>query len=311
MDFKHIPVLLHECIDGLNIKPDGTYVDCTIGGAGHSSEIASRLSKYGRLVGIDKDENALMASEERLKDAKCKIHLVHDSFSNLKTILENLNITKVDGILADLGVSSHQIDEKERGFSYMQNAPLDMRMDKSQRLNARDIVNTYSEKDLTKILFEYGEESFAKSIARKIVETRKIAPIETTFDLVKIVESAYPSKLLHKGGSVCKKTFQALRIETNNELAPLGEAVEDMISVLKPCGRLCVITFHSLEDRIVKNTFSTHASDCICPKSFPVCVCKHSSDIKLITKKPLTATEEELNSNPRSASAKLRIVEKI
>ena len=310
MDFKHIPVMLEECINSLCIKPDGVYVDCTIGGAGHSKEIAKRLSQKGTLIGIDKDENALLASKEKLKDVKCKVHLVHDSFSNLKNILQELEITQVDGILADLGVSSYQIDTQERGFSYMKDAPLDMRMDLSQSLNAREIVNTYSEKELTKLLFEYGEESFARQIAKKIVETRKQKPIETTLELVKIIESAYPPKFLHKGGSVAKKTFQALRIETNNELSPLTQSVEDMISALSPGGRVCIITFHSLEDRIVKKVFAYHSTNCICPKSFPVCVCSHKANIALVSKKPITAGSEELENNSRSASAKLRVAEK-
>ena len=311
MEFKHVPIMLAECIEGLNIKPDGIYVDATIGGGGHSSEIAKRLSSKGTLIGIDKDIEALNASRSRLKDVKCKTIFIHDDYKNIAKILSDLNINKVDGILADLGVSSYQIDNAERGFSYIKDAPLDMRMDRSQSLSAYKIVNTYSEKDLLKILYEYGEENFAKSIVKNILASRKVKPIETTLELAGIIEKSYPAKVLHKGGSVAKKTFQALRIETNGELDGLKTSVEDMIDVLSNGGRLCIITFHSLEDRIVKNSFNLHATDCICDKSLPICVCSHKADVRLIAKKPIVPSAEEQKENTRSQSSKLRIIEKL
>lgn len=311
MEFKHVPIMLTECIEGLNIKPDGIYVDATIGGGGHSSEIVKRLSKEGTLIGIDKDIEALNASKERLSGAKCKTIFIHDDYKNIANILSSLGINRIDGILADLGVSSYQIDNAERGFSYIKDAPLDMRMDRSQSLSAYKIVNTYSEKELLKILYEYGEENFAKSIVKNILASRKVKPIETTLELVSIIEKSYPPKVLYKGGSVAKKTFQALRIETNGELDGLKTSVEDMISSLSSGGRLCIITFHSLEDRIVKNAFNLHATDCICDKSLPICVCSHKADAKLITKKPIIPSAEEQKENTRSQSSKLRIIEKI
>lgn len=301
-------MLLNECIEGLNIKKDGVYVDCTLGGAGHSSEIAKKLCENGLLIGIDKDETALEVSNLRLKDAKCRVELVHSDFKDIKEVLKTLNIEKVDGILADLGVSSYQIDTAERGFSYNKDAILDMRMDSSSRLSAYEIVNTYSEKELTRILFDYGEESFAKKIARNIVENR---PITTTFELKTVVEKSYPPKLLHKGTSVCKKTFQALRIETNGELENLNSALENMIDCLNVGGRLCVITFHSLEDRIAKQCFNKSAQDCLCPKNFPICVCGHKASVKLVNKKPIIPSDLELENNKRSTSSKLRIIEKL
>ena len=311
MEFKHIPIMLNECIENLNIKPNGIYVDATLGGAGHSSEIAKRLSSEGLLVGIDKDIEAINTSKERLKDFNCKKIFVNDDFKNLKQILKDNNIEKVDGILADLGVSSYQIDEASRGFSYNKEATLDMRMNQQQSLNAKFIVNNYSEKALVKILFEYGEESFAKRIAKNIIQAREISPIETTTQLVKIIEKSVPSKLLHKGGSVAKKTFQALRIETNSELDTLSVVVDDMIEVLNKQGRLCIITFHSLEDRIVKNCFVKNSTGCICPKNLPICVCNHKPIVSLVHKKPLIPGEFELKNNSRSTSSKLRVVEKL
>ncbi len=311
MEFKHIPIMLKEVIKNLDIKPNGIYVDATVGGAGHSSEIAKRLDKHGTLVCFDKDKTAIEVSSERLKNYDCKVIFANCDFCEIKTFLNEQGIFQVDGILADLGVSSYQIDEAERGFSYMHNAKLDMRMDTTQKLSAWEIVNKYSEKDLLKILYDYGEENFAKSIVRNIIKSRSIAPINTTGELVKIIEMSVPKKTLHKGGSVAKKTFQALRIETNGELDSLKTGLEDMISLLKKNGRICIITFHSLEDRIVKNCFIQHATDCICPKEFPVCVCGHKADIKLISKKPIIPNEEEINFNSRSASSKLRVAEKI
>lgn len=311
MEFKHVPIMLDECVLGLNIKEDGVYVDATIGGAGHSMEIAKRLNQNGVLIGIDKDETAVSVSKQRLKDAKCKVIIVHDDFRNIKSILENLNIKKVDGILADLGVSSYQIDEASRGFSYNKDAKLDMRMDKTSSLDAEKVVNTYSEKDLVKILFEYGEERYARQIVRNIIKHRQIKPIKTTLELRKIIEESVPSFELHKGGSVAKKTFQALRIEVNHELDALGDLLHDMIGLLNKNGRICIITFHSLEDRLVKNKFSVESRDCICDKSLPICVCHHKKSIKIVTKKPIVPGEEELKLNSRSSSSKLRIAEKI
>ena len=311
MEFKHVPIMLKECLEGLNIKPDGVYVDCTLGGAGHSSEIAKRLSSKGTLIGIDKDIEAIKVSTERLQKFDCKKILVHNDFSNLKEILEQNNIEKVDGILADLGVSSYQIDEQSRGFSYSKDAPLDMRMDQSQSLTAKDIVNNYSEKDLLRILYEFGEENFAKNIVRNILKQREQNPIQTTKQLVEIIEKSVPAKVLHKGGSVAKKTFQALRIEVNGELESLKNVLEEMVEVLKPSGRLCIITFHSLEDRLVKNCFNNNATGCICPKTFPICVCNHKPNIKVLTKKPIVPSLNEQEINSRSMSSKLRIAEKL
>ena len=311
MEFSHIPVMLNECIDGLNVKPNGTYVDCTMGGAGHSSVIADKLSSEGTLICIDKDIEAIQVGKERLKDKKPKIIFVNEDFKNYKSILAQNGIEKVDGVLIDLGVSSYQIDNTERGFSYRFDAPLDMRMDKSQSLSAYKVVNSYSYEELIKILFEYGEEDFAKSIARNIIKTRETKNIETTGELVKIIESSVPSKVLHKGGSVAKKTFQAIRIEVNGELADLDRALKEMIFSLNKGGRLVVLTFHSLEDRIVKNVFKDESTGCICPKELPICVCHHKEVVKLINKKPIVASESELKVNSRSTSAKLRIVEKL
>lgn len=311
MEFKHVPIMLDECVLGLNIKEDGVYVDATIGGAGHSIEIAKRLNQNGVLIGIDKDETAVSVSKQRLKDAKCEVIIVHDDFRNIKSILENLNIKRVDGILADLGVSSYQIDEASRGFSYNKDAGLDMRMDKTSSLDAEKVVNTYSEKDLVKILFEYGEERYARQIVRNIIKHRQIKPINTTLELRKIIEESVPSFELHKGGSVAKKTFQALRIEVNHELDALGKLLDDMIGLLNKNGRICIITFHSLEDRLVKNKLSVESRDCICDKSLPICVCHHRKSIRIITKKPIVPGEEELKLNSRSSSSKLRIAEKI
>ena len=311
MEFKHVPIMLDECIENLSIKPDGVYVDATLGGAGHSSKIAEQLNENGILIGIDKDITAINVSRERLKDYKCKKILVNDDFCNLKTILKENNISKVDGILADLGVSSYQIDEASRGFSYTKNAPLDMRMNQNQRIDAKYVVNNYSEKDLLKILYEYGEESFSKSIVRNILKAREVKEIETTLELVNIIEKSVPSKLLHKGGSVAKKTFQAIRIEVNGELDSLKNVLNDMLEVLNPSGRLCIITFHSLEDRLVKNCFAENSTGCVCPKSFPICVCNHKPKIKLISKKPIIPNEKEIKENSRSTSSKLRVAEKI
>ena len=311
MEFKHIPVMLYECIDGLNIKPDGVYVDCTLGGAGHSLEIAKRLSSNGTLICIDKDIEAINASKQRLQGQQPNIIFVNDDFKNFQNIISQCGYEKVDGVLIDLGVSSYQIDNGERGFSYRFDAPLDMRMNKSQSLSADTVVNEYSYEQIVKILFEYGEESFAKSIARNIIKERETKKIETTLQLVKIIEKSVPAKVLHKGGSVAKKTFQAIRIEVNGELEDLDRVLNQMINSLNIGGRLVVLTFHSLEDRIVKNVFKDNATGCICPKELPICVCHHKEAIKLVNKKPIIATNEELKNNSRSTSAKLRIAEKV
>lgn len=309
MEFKHVSVLKDESISGLNIQPDGIYVDCTTGGGGHSLEIVKRL-KNGKLICIDKDIDALNFAKTRLKDYENKIVFVNDNFLNIDKILDNLNIDFVDGILADLGVSSYQLDNGERGFSFKQDARLDMRMDQSQTLDAEYVVNNYSESELSKILYLYGEEKNARQIARKIVKQREKSPIKTTFQLRDIVVSSYPPKFQNKP-SLCNKAFQAIRIEVNNELHDLESAVEKMLQKLKKCGRLCIITFHPLEDRIVKSTFKLHATDCICPPRIPKCVCNHKADIRLITKHPIIPTEAETNENSRASSAKLRIAEKL
>ena len=309
MEFKHVSVLKDESISGLNIQPDGLYVDCTTGGGGHSLEIVKRL-KNGKLICIDKDIDALNFAKTRLKDYEDKIVFVNDNFLNIDKILDHLNIDFVDGILADLGVSSYQLDNGERGFSFKQDARLDMRMDQSKTLDAEYVVNNYSESELSKILYLYGEEKNARQIARKIVKQREKSPIKTTFQLRDIVVSSYPPKFQNKP-SLCNKAFQAIRIEVNNELHDLELAVEKMLQKLNKCGRLCIITFHPLEDRIVKSTFKLHATDCICPPRIPKCVCNHKADIRLITKHPIVPTEAETNENSRASSAKLRIAEKL
>ncbi len=306
--FKHTPVLLNECLEGLNIKPNGIYADGTLGGAGHSLKIVEQL-KDGKLIGIDKDDTALSVCKERLKNFK-NVIFVKSDFKNFKQIISDLGISGVDGILLDLGVSSHQIDTPERGFSYRFEGSLDMRMDYSQGITAYDVVNNYSESDLARIIYTYGEENFSRAIARKIVDARKVKPISTTMQLKELVESAIPKKF-HIGGSPCKKTFQAIRIEVNGELDGLDIALKEMVEGLNPGGRLAVITFHSLEDRIVKNVFKELSTDCICDKTIPVCVCNHKTTVKLVNRKPIVATNEELKENKRSSSAKLRVIEKI
>lgn len=305
MEFKHFSVMLNECIDMLHIKEDGIYVDCTMGGAGHSSEILKHLSKEGRLIGIDQDLDALAAAREKLKDYS-NVTFVHNNFSNIKDILEELDIPKVDGILMDLGVSSYQLDEGERGFSYMKNAHLDMRMDRERGFSAYNVVNEYSEDELYRILKEYGEEKFSRRIASRIVEKRKLQPIETTFELVDIIDSCIPGKFKREGGHPAKRTFQAIRIEVNGELEILNKTIEDGVNALNKDGVMAIITFHSLEDRIVKNKFRELVDPCTCPKDLPMCVCGKKPIIKLINKKPIEAAEEELEANSRSRSAKLR-----
>ncbi len=309
MEFNHISVLKDESISGLNIHPDGVYVDCTTGGGGHSLEIAKRLTS-GKLICIDKDTDALKKSKQVLKEHAKKIIFVNDNFANLDDILAEQKIDKVDGILADLGVSSYQLDEASRGFSFMRNSRLDMRMDKAQSLDAYEVINTYPENQLAQIMFDYGEERNARQIARKIVKQRALKPIETTFELRDIIKDSYPPKFQNKT-TLPNKVFQAIRIEVNNELNDLPIAVEKMLSALNKNGRLCIITFHPLEDRIVKNKFKLHSTDCICPPRIPKCVCNHHADIKLITRHPIVPTESEQSANSRSTSAKLRIAEKL
>jgi len=310
MEFAHIPVMLNEVLDGLAIKSDGIYVDGTVGGAGHSSEIAKRLTS-GRLIAFDKDEDALMASAERLAPYKDKVTFVHDDYKNMIHDLDALGVGEVDGILLDLGVSSYQLDNAERGFSYTKDAPLDMRMDRSQYLTAFNVVNEYSVNELTKVLWDYGEERLARRIAENIAEAREKDTISTTLQLAKIVEMSYPAKTRWKFGNPCKRTFQAIRIEVNGELRELEKALTEMARRLKKGGRMAVITFHSLEDRITKNVFKELNLACTCPPDFPVCVCGKVQEVELVNKKPITASEEELKFNPRAESAKLRIVEKL
>jgi len=310
MEFKHISVMLQECIDGLNINPDGIYVDCTLGGAGHSYAILQRLSEKGRLIGIDQDLDALAAAKEKLRDFK-NVTFVHNNFYNLEEILEELNIPKVDGILMDLGVSSYQLDEAERGFSYMQDAPLDMRMNRESDLSAYNVVNDYSEEELYDVIKSFGEEKFAKKIATIIVDRRKKKPIETTLQLVDIIFAAIPAKFRREGGHPAKRTFQGIRIEVNKELHILDKAISNGVEALNPGGRIAIITFHSLEDRIVKNKFRDLQDPCNCPKSLPMCVCGKTPIIKLVNRKPIEASQEELELNSRSKSAKLRVAEKI
>ena len=310
IEFNHVSVLLNECIENLNIKPDGIYVDGTMGGAGHSLEIVKKLSRKGMLIGIDRDEEALAVAKERLKDFS-NVKYVHDNHDNIDEIIKNLNLKGVGGILLDLGVSSYQIDEKTRGFTYMDDGPLDMRMDKSQKLTAEYIVNNYKEQDLARIIFEYGEEKFSRKIARNICEYRKNKKIETTGELVKIIEKSIPGKFREKNSHPAKRTFQAIRIEVNNEIEPLYNTVKNSITALNSKGRLCVITFHSLEDRMVKKAFIDAEGKCTCPKDLPYCVCGNVSLGKIITKKPILPTEKEMQENSRSRSAKLRVFEKI
>ncbi len=309
MVFHHVSVMLDEVIEGLNIKEDGIYVDGTLGAAGHSLEIVKKLGT-GKLIGIDQDKNALLKSKQVLGKYLDKVSLVKSNYSNIKNVLRNLNIEKVDGILLDLGVSSHQLDEGERGFSYNKDAPLDMRMDQDSDLSAWEVVNQYSKEELTRILLEYGEENWAKRIAEFIVTEREKEPIDTTLELVTVIKKAIPKKVRMEGHHPAKKTFQAIRIEVNRELDVLKDSIEEMVSVLKPGGRLVVITFHSLEDRIVKEKFKWLYKDCTCPPEFPQCICDKKREIEIITRKPIVPSKKEIEENPRSRSAKLRIAEK-
>ena len=310
MEFQHKSILLTECMDGLSIKPDGIYVDGTLGGGGHSFHILERLGERGRLIGIDQDEDAIKAATKRLEAYENKVTIVRDNYEHFQTILSTLSIPKVDGILLDLGVSSYQLDESDRGFSYRFDAPLDMRMDRRQDFTAKDLLNSYSEAELYRIIRDYGEDKFAKNIAKHIVREREKKPIETTFELSEIISHAIPMKMRVQGGHPAKKTFQAVRIALNRELEVLEESIEEMIKALKPKGRLCIITFHSLEDRIVKKAFRTAEDPCICPKDFPICSCGRKSLGTVISRKAICPTALEMEENPRSKSAKLRIFER-
>ena len=311
MQFNHKSVLLKETIDNLNINPDGIYVDGTLGGGGHSYEIAKRLSDNGKLIGIDQDEDAIKAASERLKVFGSKVTIVRNNYCNMNLVLDELGITGVDGIILDLGVSSYQLDTAERGFTYKEDAPLDMRMDQRQKLTAKDIVNNYSEFDLYRIIRDYGEDKFAKNIAKHIVAARQNEEIVSTLQLGEIIKAAIPMKCRAVGGHPAKKTFQAIRIELNHELEVLENSVDMMIDRLNSKGRICIITFHSLEDRIVKTRFKNNENPCTCPPDFPVCVCGKVSRGKVVTRKPILPSEEELEENKRSKSSKLRVFEKI
>ena len=310
MEFKHKSVLLEETIEGLNIKPDGIYVDGTLGGAGHAGEVCRKLSAKGRFIGIDQDQDAIIAASERLAPYK-QATIIRSNYCYMVPELAARGITKVDGILLDLGVSSYQLDNEERGFTYRVDAPLDMRMDQRQTLTASDIVNNYEEKELYRIIRDYGEDKFAKNIAKHIVAARQVKPITTTGELTEIIRESIPMKMQVKSGHPAKRTFQAIRIELNRELDVLRDSLDGMIDILDDGGRLCIITFHSLEDRIVKTIFRKNENPCTCPSDFPVCVCGKKSKGKVITRKPILPGETEMEENPRSKSAKLRIFERV
>lgn len=310
MDFKHTSVLLEETVEQLQVKENGIYVDGTLGGGGHAWHIAGKLSKQGRLVGIDQDDAAIAAAGERLKEFADKVTIVRSNYSGMKEVLEELAITKVDGILLDLGVSSYQLDNLERGFSYKYDVDLDMRMDRRAAVSAKEIVNEYGEMELFRIIRDYGEDQFAKNIAKHIVRARQERPIQTTGELNDIIKAAIPAKMRASGGHPSKKTFQAIRIECNHELDVLRDSLDRMIGLLNPGGRLCIITFHSLEDRIVKSAFRKNENPCTCPSNFPICMCGKKSQGKVITRKPILPSQMELEQNKRSKSAKLRVFEK-
>ena len=310
MEFKHKSVLLEETIEGLDIKPDGIYVDGTLGGAGHAGEVCRKLSAKGRFIGIDQDQDAIIAASERLAAYEDRVTIIRSNYCYMVNELKNLGIQKVDGIVLDLGVSSYQLDNEERGFTYRVDAPLDMRMDQRQSRTAADIVNGYDEKELYRIIRDYGEDKFAQNIAKHIVQASEKKPIETTGELNDIIRAAIPAKMREKGGHPSKRTFQAIRIACNRELEVLENSLDAFIDRLAPGGRLCIITFHSLEDRIVKNAFRRNENPCTCPPEFPVCVCGRKPKVKLITRKPIVSGEEELAENPRARSAKLRVAEK-
>ena len=309
-DFHHVSVLLDECIEGLDIKPEGIYVDGTLGGAGHSSHIVQHLTT-GRLIGIDRDPVALKAAGARLEPWKDRVTLVHSNFCEIASVLEELGISGVDGILLDLGVSSPQLDDGSRGFSYMADAPLDMRMNSEDSLSAYDVVNTWSQEELKRILYDYGEERYAPQIARAICNKREVSPIQTTLELVDVIRSAMPAAALREKQHPAKRSFQAIRIAVNDELGSVEKVMRDAIPALNPGGRLAIITFHSLEDRIVKNGMAAASKGCTCPPNFPVCVCGKKPQVKLVSRKPIVSSQEELDRNPRARSAKLRVCEKI
>lgn len=310
MEFKHTSVLLEETLDGLRVRPDGIYVDGTLGGAGHAVEVCKKLSAKGRFIGIDQDQDAIIAASERLKAYRERTTIIRSNYCYMVEELRRIGIKKVDGILLDLGVSSYQLDQAERGFSYREDAPLDMRMDQRQERTAWNIVNEYGESELYRVIRDYGEDKFAKNIAKHIVAARKEKPVETTGELAELIKQAIPMKMRAVGGHPAKRTFQAIRIELNRELEVLSESLDGMIDLLDDGGRLCIITFHSLEDRIVKSSFRRNENPCVCPSNFPVCVCGKKSKGKVITRKPILPSEEEREANPRSKSAKLRIFER-
>lgn len=309
MEFSHVSILLKECMEGLDIKPDGIYVDGTLGGGGHTFKLIQFLSG-GKVIGIDQDQDALEAATKRLAIFGGKFIPVHSNFSNIIEVLKELDINKIDGFLLDLGVSSYQLDEAERGFSYMNDGQLDMRMNQEDEFSAYDVVNTYSEDELTRIIREYGEENWANRIAKFIVEARSEKPLETTYELVDVIKNAIPASARKDGPHPAKRTFQAIRIEVNNELKIIEKTIEDAVSVMNKGGRVAIITFHSLEDRIVKNTFKRLAQGCICPPEFPVCICNNKPKVKIISRKPILPSDREITENPRARSAKLRIAEK-
>ena len=310
MAFSHISVLLYETVDGLNVRPDGSFLEGTLGGGGHAYEVCSRLNEKGRLIGIDQDADAIEAAGKHLEGFGEKVTIIRSNYCDMKPRLHEIGVDRVDGITVDLGVSSYQLDTAERGFSYRMDAPLDMRMDQRQKMTARDIVNGYSEAELYRVIRDYGEDRFAKNIAKHIVAAREKEPIETTGQLNEIIKHAIPMKIQKTSGHPSKRTFQAIRIELNHELDVLRDSLDDMIDMLNPGGRICVITFHSLEDRIVKSAFRKNENPCTCPSYFPVCVCEKVSKGKVITRKPILPSEEEIEANPRSKSAKLRIFER-
>ena len=310
MAFGHVSVLLHETVDGLNVRPDGIYVDATLGGGGHAFEVCNRLNDKGRFIGIDQDADAIEAAGKRLAGFGEKVTIIRSNYRDMRPQLQNIGVGKVDGIVIDLGVSSYQLDTAKRGFSYRMDAPLDMRMDQRQKMTARDIVNSYSEAELYRVIRDYGEDRFAKNIAKHIAAEREKGPIETTGQLNEIIRHAIPMKIQKTSGHPSKRTFQAIRIELNHELDVLRDSLDDMINMLNPGGRICIITFHSLEDRIVKSSFRKNENPCICPSHFPVCVCGKTSKGRVVTRKPILPSKEEMESNSRSKSAKLRIFER-